>query len=128
LAGGASPNDGPLSFSLPMFEFHSQHRKDFERQFLHRARKTSGSGRAIVHEHFRTAITELIADQIRKSALGRRKKRVSDLPDDLVAQYLASTFVLVLTWWLGAKSDLTAREVDELFRAIVGPAVGTHAS
>jgi hypothetical protein len=34
---------------------------------------------------------------------------------------LASTFILVLNWWVERKSTLSPREVNELFRAMILP-------
>jgi len=43
------------------------------------------------------------------------------VPPDLLAHHVASTFVLVLNWWVESESALSAREVDELFRMLVLP-------
>jgi hypothetical protein len=43
------------------------------------------------------------------------------LPTDLLARHVASTFVLVLNWWVETDSTLPAAEVDALFRRLVVP-------
>ncbi len=36
---------------------------------------------------------------------------------------MTSTFVVVLDWWVESGGKLSPGEVDEIFRAMVGPAV-----
>src|SRR6266516_4217908 len=55
-----------IRFSLPIFEYHSRHRQIGE--------ATMGArGQAIIHEHLRRVLAELIADDVRKEYRGRRK-------------------------------------------------------
>ena len=49
---------------------------------------------------------------------GRSKPQI---PPDLIAQHIASTFVLVLNWWVESNSGLTATDVDACFRELVLP-------
>ena len=65
---------------------------------------------------------EQIQDQVRQ-ALERTERRRSTLPTDLATQYIITTFMLVLNWWVESRSALSAREVDDLFLALVVPAV-----
>jgi hypothetical protein len=58
-------------------------------------------GRAIIHEHLR----ELIVDDVRKAVQNRRKS-AGHPPPELLAQYVASTFVVVLHWWVESNSAL----------------------
>jgi hypothetical protein len=43
------------------------------------------------------------------------------IPPDLLVEYVASTFVLVLNWWVESRSALGPKEVDDLFRALTLP-------
>lgn len=36
-------------------------------------------------------------------------------------QYVASTFILALNWWLESKSPLVAEQVNDLFRPLILP-------
>jgi len=38
-----------------------------------------------------------------------------------VSEYLASTFVLVLNWWLDQRLRLPPKEIDNLFRSLTSP-------
>lgn len=77
-------------------------------------------GRAIIHEHLRRVLEELIADNVRKACQGRRKA-AGQISPDLLVQYVASTFILVLNWWVESRSPLPPNEVNDLFSALILP-------
>jgi AcrR family transcriptional regulator len=108
----AQPHERIISFSLPIFEYHHRHR--------HAGGDRMGTrGRAILHDHLRKVLAELVADAIRKDVRGRRQAR--RIPQNLVAEYVASTFGLVLNWWLDSKNPLPPEDINDLFRALVLP-------
>jgi hypothetical protein len=43
----------------------------------------------------------------------------SAIPADLAVEYIVTTFILVLNWWVESRSPLSAREVDDVFLALV---------
>jgi len=79
-------------------------------------------GRAIVHQHLRRVLSNKIRDDVRQ-ALQAGDGLKSAIPSDLAAEYIVTTFILVLNWWVESSSPLSAREVDDLFLALVVPAV-----
>jgi AcrR family transcriptional regulator len=84
------PYERIVRFSLPVFQHIHQHR--------HTGTAIMGMrGRAIVHEHLQKVVAEQIADDFRKHFQGRRKAP-GQIPPDLLVQYVASTFILVLNW------------------------------
>jgi AcrR family transcriptional regulator len=101
-----------LWFSFPIFEYIERCRHAADA-------KMGRKGRAIVHQHLRRVLDQQIRDQVRQ-ALERSR---STLPTDLATQYILTTFILVLNWWVESRSALSAREVDDLFLALVVPAV-----
>ena len=102
-----------IGFSLPIFEYHYQHRRAGEARM-------GARGRAILHEHFRRVLVELLADEVRKNS--RSRGRIAgQVHPDLLVEYLASTFILVLNWWGERRSPLPPKEVNVLFRALVMP-------
>jgi hypothetical protein len=107
-----------LWFSLPILEYHDQHRRGSEA-------KMGAKGRAILHEHLRQVLAELIADEVRR---GRRKRRDApgQIPSELLVQYVASTFILVLNWWLESGGPLSPQEVNGVFRALVLPTLAVE--
>ncbi len=113
-------NERILLFSLPIFEHHDRHRRAGELMLGPR-------GRAILHGQLQKVLVELIAEDIGKSLQGRRKT-VWRIPQDLFVQYVASTFLLVLNWWVESRSPLPAKEVNDLFRALILPALASSAN
>jgi AcrR family transcriptional regulator len=113
LASAAGRHERILSFGLPIFEHVDRHRRAGEGRMGTR-------GRAILHEHLRKVLAELIADDLRKD-LQTRRKAAGKIPSDLLVQYVTSTFILVLNWWVESKSRLPPTEVNDLFRALVLP-------
>jgi AcrR family transcriptional regulator len=113
LSSSANRHETMTSFSLPIFEYHDRHR--------HTGKDRMGTtGRAIVHDHLRRVLTGLIAEEIGRD--DRKQKRAgSRLPPELLVQYVASTFILVLNWWLETRSPLRPSEVNDLFRTLVLP-------
>jgi len=99
-------------FSLPIFEHIEQERRT-------RRLRIGPHGRAILHEHLRQVLVKLISGQAKKDPQATRKTH-GLIPEDLFVQYVASTFVLVLNWWVERKVELAPAQVDALFRALVG--------
>lgn len=101
------------SLSLPIFEHHYGHR--------HSGQFTIGDrGRAVQHGRLQQVLAEMIRDAVQAEFAGQRKT-VKSMPSDLIVQYVASTFVLVLDWWVDTKNPLPPKDVDEAFRALVLP-------
>jgi hypothetical protein len=100
-------------FSLPIFE-HIQQQRRTGRAMI------GARGRAILHEHLQEALEDLIIDEVKKD-LQSRRKAAGQIPPDLFVQYVCSTFIQVLNWWLESKSLLPAKAVNDLFRALILP-------
>ncbi len=80
-------------------------------------------GRAILHEHFRRVLARWICDAMTRTP--RIRARASGgVPPPLLAQHVASTFVLVLDWWVNSECVLSPGEADGLFRTLVLPSLG----
>ncbi len=114
LPPSAKPYERIIWFSLPIFEQINQHR--------HAGGARVGTrGRAIIHQqHLQKVLAELIADAVEKNFQSRRKI-AAQIPSDIVVQYVASTFILVLHWWVESKSPLPPKGVNDLFRALILP-------
>jgi AcrR family transcriptional regulator len=106
-----------LGFSLPIFEHLDSHRGAG-------TRKPGPKEPAILHGHLQRAIAELIVEDVRRALQGRRSGDCH-VPFELLTEHIASTFVLVLNWWLESKSPLSPNEVNNVFRALVLPALAT---
>jgi AcrR family transcriptional regulator len=117
----AKPYEKIIRFSLPIFEELQQHRH--ERQRAGNAMMDDRS-RAILHERLQNVLVELIGDDVDQWLQGRREG-AGRMPSDVLVNYVASTFVLVLDWWVETDSLLAPKEVNDLFRALVLPTLVT---
>ena len=113
-ANGTSPASRLLAFSLPFLEHIERSRAHGEPSFdVMRA--------APVHEHLRRVLESVLNDQLRAEDR-RRSSETAAVPTGLLVRHLAASFVLTLDWWLEHPA-LSAREVDDYFRALVAPVV-----
>ena len=105
--------DQILWFSLPVFEHHYRHAHAW-------GDRIGARGRAILHEHLRRVLTDIIADVMKKDfRFGRQSAR--QIPPEIVSAYVASTFVLVLNWWLEKRMRLLPKEINDVFRRLTLP-------
>lgn len=115
-AGGRSL-DRILWFSLPIFEHHYRHAHAW-------GDRIGARGRTVLHEHLRRVLTGIIAKVMKKDyRSGRQSPR--QLPAELVSAYVASTFVLVLNWWLDTGMRLAPKEINDVFRRLTSPTLAT---
>ena len=101
-----------VAFSLPLFTHVHQHR-------LSSKTRLGDRGRGILHEHLHRVISEWIA----RAAEELRFQQLwgSPVAPELLAQHIASTFVLVLHWWMDTNASRSPAEADTLFRSLVMP-------
>ena len=104
-----------LWFSLPILEHIERHRRTGESSM-------APQGRTAVHEHLQHAVAGLIVDEVR-AAQHRSVRRAGHSSSELLVQWIASTFVIVLNWWVESESPLPARDADGLFRGLVEPSL-----
>ncbi len=113
-ADSSKGHDRILWFSFPVFEYHYQHR--------HIGRDKIGTrGRAILHEHLRRVLSGVISEVVERDFREGRKPQIAP---DLLAGYVASTFVLVLNWWVDRRMPVSPKEINGVFRRLVLPTLG----
>jgi AcrR family transcriptional regulator len=110
------PTERVVGFALPLFEHIEQHRNVGGARMGQR-------GRAALHEHVRRILARWVAGELHPDTRSHGNS-TARLPSDLLAQYVASTFVLVLDWWVDRKCVPASKEADALFRSLVLPALG----
>jgi AcrR family transcriptional regulator len=105
--------DKALWFSGAVFDYVGQHRHAHDDKIGRR-------GRAALHEHLKRSLIEEIENDVRACvhAAGGSQSRI---PPRLLAEYIVTTFILILNWWVESRSTLTARDVDALFLSMVVP-------
>ena len=110
--GRAEIHEDVLWFALPVLEHIERHRTE---------RPTPGAqGRQALHEHLRQAITGLVADEI-TTALRYGRRAAGEASPELLARWIATTFVLTLDWWVESDSPLPARDAEGVFRGLIEP-------
>lgn len=102
-----------LWFSIPIFAHHYRHAHSW-------GDKIGPRGRAILHEHLRRALAEIVSETISKGSRTRRESS-RPVPIEIVSAYIASTFVLVLNWWLDKGMRLAPEEVNQIFLKLTSP-------
>jgi AcrR family transcriptional regulator len=105
---GGGSGDAILRCTLRLFEH-------IERQ------RTTGRGdprsQAVVHERVQQELATHIARDLMCARCDAQH------PRDLLAQFVASTFLAVLQWWLESRPSLSAKEVNEHLAALIQPAL-----
>jgi AcrR family transcriptional regulator len=102
--------DRLLAFSLPLLTHIDGHRQAAGPQMPR-------EGRLVMHARLGKALSDLLLEHLAVVLPGSKP----DVPVDLAAQHVASTFVLVLNWWIESAPALSPTEVDERFRKLIVP-------
>lgn len=110
-AAHGRPGDRLLWFSRPILDHIADRRAALQARGV-------AAQQPEVHQHLQRVVADLVIAEL--GGTGRAAKAA--VPDDLLAQHIASTFVLVLNWWLASDPAITAGEADAMFRALVVPA------
>lgn len=105
-----------IGFSLPFVEHINRHREGGGAYMPH-------GSRVVLHQRLETTLADLIAEDL--NAGGGPKGAAPQMPADLLGRHIASTFVLVLNWWLDCEPSLTPARVDARFRELVLPLLAT---
>ena len=117
-AVGSSSADRILGFAAVLFD-HVERSRDGERAHDLPARM------AVVHDRLEQELAAIVRRELERPAVrgGRGRRAVPDVPADLLARYVASTFVVVLDWWMGSDAPVAASEANGIFRGLVMPAL-----
>jgi AcrR family transcriptional regulator len=108
-----------LWFSFPVFDYVGRCRHAVETKMGRRER-------SVIHQHLRRVLAAQIRDDVRE-AMQCGDGRRSAIPQDLATEYIVATFVLVLNWWVESRSRLSSHEIDDVFLALVVPALSSAA-
>lgn len=102
-----------FNLSLDLFR-HAQ-----ENHRLYKAMVGKRSGQMVMrqaHDYLASLVRERL-----ESLLKNRKN--PPLPLELAAQWTASSFLSLLTWWLDRNMPYTAEKMDEMFRGLTMPGI-----
>lgn len=109
----AEPGD-LLWFSRPVLEHIEQERRTRKSSLDQRRRRS-------IHGHLNRSIADRIQTDMK--TLRRRQRGAPRVPEGVLARWIASTFLLVLDWWADSQNPLDAREVDQMVRRLLEPAL-----
>jgi AcrR family transcriptional regulator len=113
LPRSARSDERIVGFSLPIFEHIHRHRGNGEPRM-------GARGRAVLHAHLQRVLVTSIANDVRRHFQSARRPGPV-VSADLLARHVASTFILVLDWWVESRSRLAPKDADSMFRALILP-------
>jgi AcrR family transcriptional regulator len=97
----------PLGFSLAMFEHAREH--------MHLYRALVGSkGGAIALDTIRRTLCEFVRGELATI----EGKGTTDIPRELIVQYIVGAYMAVLTWWLDGGAKLAPERIDAMFQGL----------
>lgn len=99
-----------FGFTGPIFEHIAKRRDSLVAEW-------SASACSAIHERLRGVVELRVLSDLQ--ALDKLTPRLEQVPHDLRARHIASTFITVLEWWLTSDSSLNARQINELFYELV---------
>ena len=100
LSGASIDTESPWALSLAMFQ---------------QVQKQQGG--YITLTHIQKFLYGYLLDHL-KLGLPKRNKIV---PPELLAHYVASAFIALMTWWIDNKYPLSADQMNEIYRQLVEP-------
>lgn len=78
-----------------------------------------------VHAHLEEELVRFITDALEsRPAAQRHSARM--MPPDLIAQFVASTFLVVLEWWFEREPWRSATEANDVLAALIRPVLGAN--
>jgi AcrR family transcriptional regulator len=109
------PLEQVLSFSAAVFQYVGQHRHRHTGETAMARR-----GRTVLHRRLKQALIKTMTDELRGSS-SDSEARAHRIPTGLLVEFIVTTFIVVLDWWVESRSQLSPREVDDLFLSMVLP-------
>jgi AcrR family transcriptional regulator len=108
----STASDNPWALSLSMFR-HAQSQRQLYKAL---AGKQSGN---IALAHIQKYLSAVLLSHIKKQS-GTRKQNP---PPEIVAHYISSSYISLLTWWLDNDSPYSPEQMNAFYRQLVEPGV-----
>ena len=112
LLNASVTSDSPWALSMSMFQ-HAEGQRPLYKAL---AGKQGGN---IALTHIQKYLFTYLHTHL-KLALSTRKKGI---PPEIVAQYISSSFISLLAWWLDTDSPYSAEQMNDYYRQLVEPGV-----
>lgn len=106
-----------IGFSLAMFE-HAQEYRRVNRALL------GSTAEAVVRRRIHSVLAGIVSREL-KLELQSRKRGNSPISPELLAHFLVSTYISVLTWWLNSKNPVSPEDIDVAYRHLVLPCLAS---
>jgi AcrR family transcriptional regulator len=106
-------NANPWDLSLMMFE-HVE-----GQEHLYKALTGNQAGN-IAMNHIQKYLTEIVQSHLNQNLPMKNDNRI---PLDILAHFIVSSFLSLLTWWLDTHSNYSPGEMNEIFRRLTQPGV-----
>jgi AcrR family transcriptional regulator len=106
-----------IGFSLPMFEHALEYRR------VNRALLGS-SAEAVVRRRIHSILAGIVSRELKRELQSRKHGDIL-VSSELLAYFLVSTYVSVLTWWLNSKNPVSPKEIDASYRRLVLPCLAS---
>ena len=104
--------ESPWALSLSMF----QHAEGQRKLYKALAGKQGGN---VALAHIQKYLFTYLLDHLKQTS----SKRKNGIPPEIMAQYIGSSFISLLTWWLDNDSPYSAEQMNEYYRQLVKPGV-----
>lgn len=108
----SADSSDPWALSLAMF----QHAAGQRQLYKALAGKQGGN---IALPHIQKYLSAVLLSHI-KNQMGKREQAI---PLEIVAHYIANSYISLLTWWLDSDSPYSPEEMDDFYRQLVEPGI-----
>ena len=111
LLGQSPVAESPWALSLIMF----QHAQEYQRVYKALVGEKGGN---VMLAHIHKYLATLLREHLKLSG-----KKKGPVPPDVLAHYLVSSFMALLTWWLDHDLPYPAERMNEMYRQLTEPGV-----
>jgi len=100
-----------------MFE-HAQEYRRVNRALL------GSNAEAVVRRRIHSVLARIVSREL-SLELRNRKSCNGPVSPELLAHFLVSTYISVLTWWLNSKNPISPKDIDVAYRHLVLPCLSS---
>ena len=106
-----------IGFSLAMFE-HAYEYRAVNRALL------GSNAEAVVRRYIHSALVTVVDHEVRME-LRKGRRGICPVSPELLTQFLVSSFVSVMTWWLNTRNPVPPKDIDAAYRRLVLPSLAS---
>ena len=113
LMGQTVTDESPWGLSLMMFQ-HAQNQRQLYKALVGK------QGGNIAFANIQKYLTGMLNDHLEPQFKGKKNVKI---PPEIMAHYLVSSFMSLLTWWLDHDLPYTANQINDMYRQVTQPGV-----